>query len=332
MSETLDLPSPPVYFAPRSGRYTVAPGLRTLEPDNAQSSVDDALFQIDREFPRFRDNVLKCRAERFEKYVCGNPAEFPEIAAAISRLIVERLIFEHPAFFRLESYPDGGGSLFCRLTGETLVFDDRMRLRAADRPPFGPPYAHLADALGCQVPEDWAIVRHGPAGEDRILFLHLCAPSHWAAEEKIGKDFLRTHAPVPHIEKVSAAAPGLIDTVLTRGPFQRVSWGIDFDDRLNAHPVPPPGRETVAALRARFDPEHSPVFLRVERQVLWGLPLVDAYLFTIRVYRYDARALCADPEHRTALLSALHSMSNETRLYKGIASLFPALIRALETP
>ena len=48
----------------------------------------------------------------------------------------------------------------------------------------------------CQgVCEDIAIVRCSPERGDWSAALHICAPSHWAPEEKLGKGYAATHAP-----------------------------------------------------------------------------------------------------------------------------------------
>ena len=60
---------------------------------------------------------------------------------------------------------------------------------------------------------------------DWLASIHLCAPSHWAAEDKIGLPFTAIHAPIPHIEKVNAAAESLVRAMIHRGPYVRFVWG-----------------------------------------------------------------------------------------------------------
>jgi hypothetical protein len=305
---------PACYFPIRNGRYDVTPGLFPLAQDFGNGVADTRLFQIDREWPRYRANKLACRAERIGKYVCYDDFS-PPVAAAASRLIASQLATEYPALFRYETSADGAGQLICHLTGETLRFDADMRLR----PESAPAYADLYDALCCQLQEDVAIVRRTPERGEWNAALHICAPSHWAAEDKIGRSFMATHAPVPGFEKVSAAAYALTERLVTRGPFVRFTWSIDFDDRLNYHPDQPKGDWNAAT--AHF---------RVERQTLWGLPEVDAYLFGIRVYVYPLHEIRADEAQRVALISALHSMSPESRRYKGIEIAFREALSFLE--
>ena len=53
-----------------------------------------------------------------------------------------------------------------------------------------------------------------PEKRDYLTAIHLCSPSHWAAEDKIGKDFTAIHQPVPGIERINRTAPSLVDAIL----------------------------------------------------------------------------------------------------------------------
>jgi dimethylamine monooxygenase subunit A len=307
------LPTPARYFPIRSGRYDVAPGFHWLAQTFGNGPTDARLFQIDDSWPRYRANKLNARAERFGKYVCTDDFT-PPIAEAVCRLMVIRLATEYPNLFTLEMQSGGAGTLLSALTGETLDFDSAMILLSESCSH----YATLFDALCCQVQEDIAVVRRTPERGEWITALHICAPSHWAAEDKIGGSFAATHAPVPGMNKVISAAAPLTETVLNRGPFVRFTWGISPDDRLNYHPEEPQGV---------IEPESA--YFRVERQVLWGLPEVEAYVFAIRVYLSPLREIRADDEKRTALLSALHSMSPESRRYKSLTDAFDSVTEYL---
>lgn len=313
--------SPAAYFPLRSGRYTVTPSLHRLGTDFGNGERDACLFQFDREFPRFRENKRRCRSERFLKYV--RAANLPDdVEQAAVRVLSERLVTEYPGLFSWVGEPSEGHLLLCRLTGELLRFDSQRRLvevTGADSC-VAPTYTDSLDALCCQFPEDLAIICRDPTtGDDRLAFLHLCAPSHWAAEEKIGRSWSATHAPVPNMEKSRDAAASIVRVMIEREPMVRFTWGIEFDDLLNHHPEPPP---TIPAAawnhRGRRLTDAEPFYLRVERQVIWGLPGVDASLFTIRVYHTPGSAICADAGKREALSRALRSMSAESRRYKGL--------------
>jgi heme-dependent oxidative N-demethylase alpha subunit-like protein len=325
------LEAPARYFPIRNGRYEVAPNLRPLGTDFGHGAADGRVFQIDWDFPRYRENKLRCRAERLSKYV-GLQDLKPTVAAASARFVAARLAQEYPSLFAWEADGDGSGRLECRLTRERLAFDPEMCLADVEaEEPAEPAYADAWDALACQVPEDLALVCTGPEGRDRLTAFHVCSPSHWSAEEKLGRDFAAVHAPVPGMEPVLRVAGSMVDAMVHRGPFVRFVWSISGDRRLNGHPEPPPGVPLSHWRHPAFDPAMKPPFyLRVERQVTWGLPEVGAAVFVIRLSFTDAREIRANPEERRQLLSALRSMSPESRRYKGIFEVTEGLVEWLE--
>lgn len=315
----MDLPKPARYFPPRTGKYDVKPSLLPLSTDFGNGAMDGSVFQFDAEWFRFRENKKLCRSERLDKYVFQTPGMDEVAQKAVGDFLRSRLCAEYPEWFAEEAADDEARILACRLTGESLVFDCDGRLQNADNlPQFpnAPPYANAWDALCCQFPEDLAVVRVGKTG-DEIIALHLCSASHWRGEDKIGLGFVSTHVPVPGMEKVSAASGALLRGVMERGPFVRFTWGIEFDDRLNHHPDAPQGVSSADWNRRVFDLNQSvPAYLRVERQVMYGLPDAGVFLFAIRVYHTDLRDL--RPEEQAALTSALSSMSPASRDYKSL--------------
>jgi hypothetical protein len=189
-----------------------------------------------------------------------------------------------------------------------------MRLLAVERsdeaPPVGPPYQDSFDALCCQIPEDVAVVvlPPEPGGKDLNAALHVCAPSRWAPAQKIGRSFAATHGPVPHFDRVARASDALLRQVLSGEPVTRLNWSVEATDRLNLHPEPPPDADPTLWERGAWEgDDETPVFLRVERQALWGLPEANIVVFTIRVYVYPEADLT--PQERAALAGGLRSMS-----------------------
>ena len=283
-----ELPGPALYTPWTKGVYDVAPGLRVLGSDFGNGELDQVLFQFDSSFLKYRENKLRCRAERVDKY-CLRQELRPEVEAAAADLICQRLLVEHPSLF--EERSDG---LYSELTGEIVRSD--------------------LDALALQIPEDLAIVQLTDHG-DRIAYLNLCSPSHWAGESKIGRSFFETHLPIPGFERVNAVAPAMVDSMVRKGPFVRFVWGLESDDRLNHHPEPPLGEEPLLWNGRQFE---RGWWVRTERQVVWGLPSVNAALFVIRV-GFVASAVVLNSEGLlNSLVSAVRSMSPEARNYKGV--------------
>jgi hypothetical protein len=315
-----DLPPPAHYFAPRRGVYETVPGLSRLGTAFGNGAADARLFQIDCEWPAYRAAKLAARAERLGKYVVYDPrfSEGGPLAEAVTRLLTVRLAVEHPKRFALEPGASGAGVLSCGLSGERLRFDGRMRLVGVEGgAPLILPYRDAFDALCCQVQEDLCVVVLPPDCPDFNAALHVCLPSRWAPEEKVGASFAATHAQVPHLERVSRAAGPLLGAVLDGAPVTRFNWSVEFTDRLSLHPDIPSGADAADWSRDGFDPARRPPYLRVERQTLWGVPEARAVVFGIRVYVYPADSLTAD--ERRLLAAGLRSMSPQTRAYKGFS-------------
>lgn len=326
------LQTPARYFPLDKGIYEVAPGLRNFGMSFGNSAHDEHVFQLDLEFERYRANKIECRRENLGKY-CLEHELAPEVAREVTRFMVGRLAMEHGEHFQQSHGPGGEFVLDCKLTGETLRFDGNHALIGASGGAVGaPPYVSAFDALCSQVQEDVAVMRADGEGKDWLAAIHLCAPGHWAAGDKIGKNFFSIHAPVADVERMNRAASALVDAMIRKGPYVRFVWGFATDRRLNHHPVPPPGVPVEQWRGRTWDPEARPPFLlRVERQVTWGLPEVNAAMFLIRVYYIDGNEIKANPAERALLRSGLLSMSEASRRYKGLDRCMDQVIGWLDT-
>jgi hypothetical protein len=334
-----ELPSPARYFPLDKGLYEVAPGLHPLGRDFGNGPLDGQLFQVTRAFPRFRAQKLRCREERFEKYV-GDRDLAPEASRAVNRFLVARLVAEHPGLFAIEREGgdaadplDGPFTLACAHTSDRIPFGADFELR--EGAPGASAFQSAFDALCMQFECDLAVVRAEGAGEtfrDWLARIHLCAPSHWAAEDKLGLPFTAIHAPIPHIEKVNAAAESLVRAMIHRGPYVRFVWGFATDDRLNHHPKPPPGEDPGAWRGRAFDEGRapSPFLLRVERQVTVGIAEASAALFGIHVSFIEGAEIRANERERALFASALRSLSPASRVYKSIEGSLDRVLAYLE--
>lgn len=298
------LPEPAVYTPFDAGDYSVSARLRSLEKDCGNGSVDAQVFQLDNEVPRFLQNESDARREDLSKYY-GELGEHESTVHAVSHYIAEQLVREHPTFFQ-----SSGHALHCALTGEKIAITNTPS-----------PYVSPFDALASQVQEDLAVLRVAD-GQEQLVALHVTAPSYWDPSKKLGLNFADIHAPVPGMRAVNRGAPALLTRIAEGGAYQRFGWGLSTDRRLNHHPDPPADfAGGVHAWRGRrFNAANPKLYVRVERQVLVGVPAVSALLFAIRVYFVDCTTLSHDL--RTALCDALHSMPPETRAYKGLGEDF----------
>ncbi|MBD2020852.1 DUF3445 domain-containing protein [Leptolyngbya sp. FACHB-36] len=316
--------TPACYFPLANGRYEVKPGLVPLGSDFGNGAVDRCVFQIDRQFADYRQVKLQARAERLSKYY-QTYRHSPEVAGAIAHLIVDRLTHEYPTHFTLQP----SLTLACHLTGEVLLFDSNWQLQAAQSHTS---YVSALDALACQVQEDFAIVCRAVDGANWLSAIHLCYPNHWSAEEKIGRDFATVHAPVAGMDAMNRRSTAIVHTMIARKPMVRFAWGLSTDTRLNHHPELPVGVAAAEWQGRQFNALQPQLYLRIERQVIWGLPEQDAALFAIRTYFRDCHTVKQDAVLRSQLVSALRSMSPESLVYKGLVESRDSILVWLDEP
>ncbi len=322
--------NPPVYFPIDRGLYEIGPGFRPLGHDFGNGKMDSLVFQFDREFPRFQQEKQAARKENLTKYF-GVSRLAPDVLAQTVDFFLEKLPKDHPEFFQLNE-KDGVRTLHCKLTNEILNFDSSGNLVTASGGKATPPYSHAIDALVNQIQEDFAIVST-KENENWLSAMHVCGPSHWDPREKLGKDFLAVHAPIPGFDKVGRAHLQIVDAMVNKGPFVRFVWSFVTDTRLNHHPEAPVG-EDAALWKGRSFSENAdgsaPFHLRVERQLTFGLPRSKASLFFIRLSFIDGNILKANERWNSQLVSALQSMTPESRVYKGVSGCFDELVSWLQ--
>jgi hypothetical protein len=298
-----------------TGVYTTAPGLIPLSKH--EYDADKLIFQTDGFYGGYLDNKAFCRRENINKYYSEHNASI-ETTRVVNNYIVQQLQKEHPGYFDYDE--TGDHCILINLQSRELIQWDKATMQLSKKN-----YVSLFDALCSQVQEDLAVCQLQDT-RDWLATIHLCAPNHWAAEDKIGKPFDAVHAPVPGMEKTMPHYFKMLQSVIHKGPFTRYAWGISTDNRLNHHPVAPPGINQ-QAWQGRKINEASQLFIRTERQNLVGFPQVNAFLFTIRTYFYEFGLL--EDHEKTALWSAVRSMSPEALAYKGLTGVTEFLSRHL---
>jgi hypothetical protein len=297
------------YFPLNRGRYEVKPGLMPLGTNLGNFQADAQVFQIDSNFTQYRQAKLLARKENLSSYyqTCNYT---PTVAGAIARLIIERLTSEHPQHFYTQKAANNLLAFHSRLTGDILYLDANWQLQQVQSQVI-PPLNSTFDALSVQVQEDLAVVSRNNEGTNWLSAIHLCYPNHWSVEEKIGRDFGTVHAPVAGMEKINQRSHAIVHQMITQKPMVRFAWGLSTDTQLNRHPRSP--------VKGRiFDIEHPQLYLRIERQVIWGLPEFESALFTIRTYFRDCNVIKKDPILRFKLHLAIQSMTPESLVYKGL--------------
>ncbi|MEH2010980.1 heme-dependent oxidative N-demethylase family protein [Nostoc sp.] len=231
---------------------------------------------------------------------------------------MNRLTQEHPKHFNCQKSIDNTLKLHSQLTKETLYLD-ALQLQQVEGSSVVPAYASTLDALVTQVQEDLTIICRSADGKNWLSAVYLCYPNHWSAEEKIGKDFATIHAPVAGMEKINRRGDAIAHTMITQKPMVRFAWGLSSDTRLNHHPEPLPGVSVSEWQGRSLDSQYSQLYLRIERQVIWGLPEYEAALFIIRTYFKDCGVVKQDPVLRSKLNQAIESITPEFLVYKGFA-------------
>ncbi len=239
------------------------------------------------------------------------------------RWLIERLTDEYPDLFLIEA-----NRLFCRHTGDEISLSDDFALLPDSK--LNVDYDSAFDALANQVAEDICLMQRD-CSRNWLAAAHVCSPGHWSAEDKIGKPFTTIHDPVPGIGPINRNANSFINLMIHQTPSVRFAWGISTDDRLNHHPNPPAGIAAADWNGRCFDPENPSLFLRVERQVMWGLPAVDTSVFVIRVSYIPGEQIRSNPAERCQLIASLQNMKSDSRRYKGVEHSVDAILAWLDS-
>lgn len=139
--------------------------------------------------------------------------------------------------------------------------------------------------------------------KDYVSSIHVCLPSGWKPEEKIGKTFREIHEHVPmnldNSEKLAKA--------IMNGIFERFVWSIVFEEKYNYHPQ---------YQKKAFDIENPEIFVKIERQVTVGFG--NFCLFILRQY------LIKDFD-RISLYNSLKNMNEKEKEYKDLNEIEPIL-------
>jgi dimethylamine monooxygenase subunit A len=185
------------------------------------------------------------------------------------------------------------------------------------------------DWIGRQIQEDLVLLN--PLGE--VVAGQLCFPSGWALSEKLGKQFIDVHAPLPSLSSpMILAANKLIERLPLGKPVARNNWGFRLDDQLDLSSKHSAAyREKLLTVIPTLSLEEfgKRIFLRVEHQTLTRLPQSGFVLFTIHTYNSPLAEECKSVERTQTMLSFLSSAPREIIEYKVMERIYDTLIHYL---
>jgi len=164
-----------------------------------------------------------------------------------------------------------------------------------------PPYT--LQNIAMQVQEDMAIHRVKD-GRDWLAATHICFPSSWRPEQKVGRPLAEIHSPIPDMNLENSYK--IAEACTKSGPFRRWVWTPVFEEnKINYHPSLP---------KKKFDIKNPNIYVKVEKQITWPLPEFNAFIFILRQY-------IVRPEIEY-LYEACNDMNEKQRQYKGVTKEF----------
>lgn len=165
-----------------------------------------------------------------------------------------------------------------------------------------------------------------PDGKGRFILVAgaVCFPSSWALEEKMGQPVEAIHGPVPTLNKSMGGSIGtFLNKIQPGSAWERDNWGLAGSVELNQHPA-----RKLLRLQPPVDLEH--VWLRIENQILVGLPENLGLLFGIRLEQHRLADLAQDGEAAAGLIRGLETMPDGVANYKGLGLARTEIIRQLQ--
>lgn len=153
----------------------------------------------------------------------------------------------------------------------------------------------------------------------------VCFPARWRLKDKIGRNMLAIHAPVPSYASQLAVGVGRFFEALRPGKMAwRANWSI-VDDPTLFQPERPPSAVEVTERNA-----FEALWLRVERQSFVQLPETGTIVFTIRTYVDRLEEVIGDPVTARNLASTIRSTPEDVLRYKHILPFAQPLLARLD--
>lgn len=165
-------------------------------------------------------------------------------------------------------------------------------------------------ALGSALEPDILLLSPDDEGALRLRAGVLCFPTGWALEEKLGHTLDFIHGVVPGLNPALGSSISQFLSKLKPGvAFLRDNWGIAASSELNLHPI-----RSVAP--PKLPVKLDELWLRVEHQAIFALPLTGGVVFGIRVAVHRLDHAIAVPGVAAGLSHALATMPDALIAYK----------------
>jgi len=184
------------------------------------------------------------------------------------------------------------------------------------------PTLHPLEAASLLVQEDLCLMSQ--VGHDWILSAaSLCFPSRWDVREKIGKNLLGIHGPVPdYAQAIGTATQNVFDKLTVERPLWRVNWTVMDSGELH-QPTAVRSPDAIEITSSNIEKE---LYFRRERQTLRKLPVSGDILFTIRTYSDTfAQVVEQFPDFRQHIGSTITKSTPQLIDYKGWAKILNEL-------
>jgi len=229
------------------------------------------------------------------------------------------LSMKHDEVFLSIPLGDAGSREVLELLSEHLprIFPERWPNEVSVDPSL-----HPLEAASLLVQEDLCLMSQ--VGNDWILSAaSLCFPSRWDVREKIGKNLLGIHGPVPHYaETIGAATQNIFDKLSIERPVWRVNWTVMDSGELH-QPTAVRSPDAMEITSANIE---EALYFRRERQTLRKLPDSGDILFTIRTYSDTfAQVVKQFPDFRQHIGATIAGSTPQLVDYKGWANILNEL-------
>lgn len=290
----------------------------SLKMGTAPMQADDTVVELDEQY----QNEISLKRSLLQEDHAYYFTALEESAAAqwdVVEKVIDDLVKHDPDHFSVVK-----NDLQWTFTNKRLNESQSFTISDNSTLPLAP-----LDWVGQHVQEDLIILNQ--RGE--VVAGQLCFPSGWAMAEKISKQFMEVHAPLPSVTNpMIETANKFIAHLPVNKSFTRNNWGFRYGDQLDlSSKYSADYRAKLEADAPQFTSEDvaNKIFLRIEHQTLTKLSRSGYVLFTIHTYHHAVKEIIANSAQAQTLLSFLEGTPAELIEYKVMTPIYPQLMRYL---